>query len=570
MNICYRTCICAAVVLGLSAVVSPSSAQDTPDAVEPGAEESAAQEDAAAADAEDAEQEDSLQGGQMSDPNDGGRAAGGDADEDESSPAQEDESASGQMDEESATSADAPVEDAPTATRYQLSELLVRTKNNSDLLAEFEAKREKAEWQQFRAKWAWAPKIEATSFLAPVPADADPDQIQNNVDEIGDLEIGPFFNQDLRVVSPLYTFGKISTARELAVLGLDANELERKKARLDLLFKIKQAYYGLQLSTSFTEILEEGDKRIEKQLEEMDTARDFGEADFEIEDFRKLEIFSAEVDTRIVDNKKLAKVAKAGIRYLAEIETDEDIVVGSLEEKDDPPKLEDLSYYLKTARKNRPEMQQLRTAVEARRLEVQLQRTQWYPDVFAAVTFGFGWSTEDVKRQEICISDADSRCIDEEEPRLTAEPYRNPFDRLSVGFGVGLRWKIDPMQQTGKYNEKQAQLEALLAQKRRATGAIDLEVRKLYQDAADSLEKIAINKRRLEAARRWRDQLGISIETAGAEMEDAIEPLKAFYQAKALYLETRFNYMVARARLAKSVGALRLGEDGEVLESLAP
>ena len=452
--------------------------------------------------------------------------------------------------------------------------MLLRTKNNSDLLAEFEAKRDKAEWQQYRAKWAWTPQIESTSFLAPVPADADPDQIQKNVDEIGDLEIGPFFNQDIRIGMPLYTFGKISTARELAALGLDNNELERKKARLDMIFRVKQAYYGLQLSTSFSDILQEGDERIDKQLEKMDEARDFGEADFEIKDFRKLEIFSAEVDTRIVDNKKLAEIARSGIHYLAEVDDDETIAVGKLEEDEDPPGLKPLSYYLTAANKNRPEMQQLRTAVDARRLEVRLQRNQWFPDVFAAFTFGFGWSTEDVARQEICVSNDDGECIAEEQdrglPRLTAEPDRDPFDRLSVGFGVGLRWKVNPVQQHGKHKEKQAQLRALLAQKRRAEGAIEVEVRKLYQDAADSLEKIAINERRLEAARRWRDQLGISIETAGADMEDAIEPLKAFYQAKALYLETRFNYMVARAQLAKAVGAIRLGDKGEVLESIEP
>jgi outer membrane protein TolC len=464
-------------------------------------------------------------------------------------------------------------------TKYALSDLLTRTKNNSDLLAEFEAKRDKAEWQQYRAKWAWTPEITSTSTWAPVPADADPDQIQNNVDEIGDLDIGPFFNQDVRVAMPLYTFGKISTARELAALGLDANELERKKARLDMIFEVKRAFWGLQLSTTFSEMLQEGDERIENQLEEMDEARDFGEADFEIEDFRKLEIFSAEVDTRIVDNRKLAEVARAGIQYLAEIESDEPVDVGKLEEDADPPGLKPLSYYLTAAKKMRPEVQQLRTAVQARRLETRLQRNQWFPDVFAAFTFGFGWSTEDVSRQEICVTDESENCVAEEQDRLTglqdgerltAEPYREPFDRLSVGIGVGLRWKINPIQQHGKHQEKQAQLRALLAQKRRAEGAIELEVRKLYQDASDSLEKISINERRVEAARRWRDQLGISIETAGADIEDAVEPLKAFYQARALYLETRFNYLVARAELAKAVGAFRLDEDGAVRESVQP
>ena len=133
-----------------------------------------------------------------------------------------------------------------------------------------------------------------------------------------------------------------------------------------------------------------------------------------------------------------------------------------------------------------------------------------------------------------------------------------------------MRWKIDPFQQHGKTKKKQSQLAALLAKRRRARGAIRVEIKKLYQDAADSLEKIEINKRRMEAARRWRDQLGISIETAGADLEDAIEPLKAYYQAKSKYLESRYNYLVARAKLAAGVGALRLDEEGAAEEFPGP
>ena len=469
--------------------------------------------------------------------------------------------------------AEQETEEESQAEQFQLDELVERAQKNSDLLAEFEAKRKQAQWKEYQAKWFWTPKLKSQTTLAPVPANADPDRVNENFDEIAALNIGPFINEDLDLLIPVYTFGRIQRIRELADVGVDVAKIKKQEAQLNATFQTKRAYYSLRLSRTFAPLLEDGDERIEERLEEMQTERDFGEAEFDIEDLRKLQIFSAEVDSRIADNSKLADIASSGLRYLADLEA-EKLGVGKIDEESEPPQLESFQYYYDLAKEHRPDLKKLDHAVQARRLQFELEKKNLFPNIAFTGRLGIAWSTKETRAQPVCRRQRpDGPCIDTDEladePNLFARPDRDPLSKFSLGVAFVMEWNLDIVRQHGKIQEKKAQYTALQAQRRRAMGAIKLDIRKKYNDAADALQKIEINDRRLTAARRWRDQLGFSIETAGAEMKKAIKPLKAYYQAKAKYLEARYNYMVARAALAQAIGVDYLGEVEETAETAA-
>ncbi len=457
-----------------------------------------------------------------------------------------------------ASGADQPA--AGSVEQYALAELTARAVTNSELMAEFKERRAQAKWDQYKAEHAWSPKISSTTTAAPVPANADPDRFEENIDEFLDLEIGPFVREDLNVVVPVYTFGRVSTAKELAELGIENSKLVNEKQRLDIIFETKRAYYSLRLANAFQEMLEEGEELIEEQLEEMQDARDFGEADFDIKDLRKLQIFSAEVDSRVVDNARLASIAQAGLRFLADIDDDVQIQVPKLDDLDTPPELRDRGYYVDQALRHHPEINQLDKAVEARRLEHQLEKAGWYPNLAFAFSMGLAWSTEETALQDICRRDASGDC--NEVGDLFAEPYGDPLNGFSVRIGLALRWNIDPFQQHADVEKKDSQRRQIIAQRQRARNALKLEVTRRYREAADAREKIDIDQRRLNAAVRWRNQFGLSAQTAGGDMSEAIDPLKAFYEARARYLETVYDYLIARAELARTVGAPGLGPDG--------
>lgn len=460
--------------------------------------------------------------------------------------------------EEAAPAADEvqPEEEASAAPVYSLEDLLNLASKNAAVIEEHRAKIERAEWQEYRAHRAWTPKIEATTLLAPVPADADPSRFDNNLDEILNFNIGPFIRQSVRVVMPVYTFGRIATAKELAALGLDVAKVQAEQARQDHFFQLKQAYYGYQLSQAFAEMLKEGDKLVKENLERMEDEFDFGEATFDTADLRRLQIFNAELDGRILDNARLGDLTEAAIQYLAGVKGD--LRVPEIEEDAELPGLATLERYWELAMEHRPEIVQLNRAVKARELAVKLEKRNYLPNIFLAADFGVGWSTEDVAMQRVCRMIGDT-CVNDE--TLFTRPYSNPFHSLTFGVALGASWQLDIFGTYGKVQETHAQYDETLAQRERALGALRLEITKKHREAMDNLRKIEIQSRALSAARSWRNQFGARLHVGrGTNMKDAIDPLRAYYEARVSYLEARHNYLVSRAALARAIGLHSIDE----------
>lgn len=441
---------------------------------------------------------------------------------------------------------------------YGLDEVLERARRHEPLLQEHEARQDFAKAQQERADRAWWPTLTAQSLLAPVPAKADPTRIDRNIDEILALNLGPYFRQTARLTMPIFTFGRIKTAQELADLGVDVSQYQRQGALQDHLLRTRQAYYGRQLSRAFGELLAEGDELVKTTLDQMEEDRAFGEASFDVEDLRRLQIFNAELDVMLLDNGRLRDLTEAALRYLADLEGPIQVPALRAEEADLP--LGELELYQELAREHRPEIQQLELAIRARELQADLARRDFFPNFFIAADFGYGWSTERPAMQRICRRTMEGEpCINSE--TLYARPYSNPFDTLTFGIALGMQWRFEFAQQQGKLKEARARYRQTLAQQERALGAIELEVEEAWRTAADARERMKIEERRLDVARRWRNQKGLQAEmSGGGDIKDALDPLKAYYEAQVSVLEAAHAYLAARAVLARAVGLEQLEE----------
>jgi len=439
--------------------------------------------------------------------------------------------------------------------RVELRPLMERAANNDDLVEEYEARREAAEWKQYQAKWARAPKINSTTTLAPVPANADPDRLDENFDEIGAFNIGPLVNESLRVLVPIYTFGRIEIAKQLAEIGVDVAELKREAAVEDVLFQTKRAYYGLQLSRTFQPILDRGNKLIEEKLADMKSARDFGDEDFSIDDYRRLQIFASEVESRMADNRKLRRISTSGLQFLAELDAPK-LAVDSLDSDADPKPLAELETYWQHARSHRLDLRQLRKAVDARELQTKLERREFYPNIAFFSGLSYSWSTEETASQPVFCRDSDPANCPANIDNLYAEPDSDPLDRFSINLGIAINWDVDILNQHGQLQAVNAKTRMIKAQRRRANRAVRLDIERKYTEAKDALKKIRIQSERLDAAESWRDQVGFKMEAAGIEFgDDDIKPIREFYEAKAEYLRARTEYRIARASLAQAIGA---------------
>ncbi len=445
----------------------------------------------------------------------------------------------------------------------ELEEALEQARTNGPLRAELEAGEDFARARQSRADRARWPTLRTESLLAPVPANADPTRIDENIDEITSFNLGPYFRHTARVVVPLYTFGRISTAQELAELGVSDAEWESRDAMQEHLTRTRQAYYGRQLARAFSDVLDEGGEIVKDTLHEMEEDRAFGEADFSTDDLRRLQVFDAELDTMLLDNQRLSDLTEAALNFLIDGDG------GALEvppldpEEASDATLGDLATYQEMARTHRPELRRLEHGVRARELEERLARREFFPNFFFAANLGFGWSTEEPALQRVCRRpEPDGPCIDDD--TLFTHPYSNPFDTFTIGVAVGMQWNFDFGQRRGRLQEARANTAQIEAQRERALGGLELEIEEAWREAYDARQRMEIEERRFNIARRWRNQYGLQAEFARADqdMRDLIDPLSEFYDARVGYLESAYQYLVARAELARKVGVESLSEAG--------
>ncbi|HEY0711121.1 MAG TPA: TolC family protein, partial [Polyangia bacterium] len=195
------------------------------------------------------------------------------------------------------------------AKTYNLQELLdLANRGNLGLAASAQGTK-KIEAQLSEARRSWMPTGELLSLVAPVPEvrcepvagiAGDPREfcVRTNITETSTNFSGLFSRTELRLVQPLFTFGKISAGKEAATHGVAASKSQTQGVAADLGFNIRRAYYGVKLAREILATFEEGNeylddaqKRIEKQLSE-------GTGDVTPSDRLRLRTVRAEIEVR--------------------------------------------------------------------------------------------------------------------------------------------------------------------------------------------------------------------------------------------------------------------------------
>ncbi len=446
---------------------------------------------------------------------------------------------------------------APTAKVYSLEALLDRTLDQNPLLVARKHAELYAELRQDEANWAVSPSIKIESQFTVVPADTDINRAQGNLEKYLELDVGPFSANSVRIIIPIFTFGKIAAAKDLAALGIDQARLDTKKQRLKLIAQTKEAYYSLQLGKHIQAITADGRSVIKEEIERQNEAREFGDEDVDVPQLRKLQIFDAEFDVKAIDNERLVGLTRSALGALTGMENDE-FDVPPFDESDDTGALLPLSVYLDLAKDNRPDFELLNALVSARKRQVDLERAKFYPDIYFAGEFRYGFSTEEAKEQQVKFDEDNTNLPDAfrglDEGVVTVAPFSDPYNYTRFGFLLGARIDYNPAQRYWKYQQAQAKLAEARSQRTAALEGIDIQIEKRWRETDDERRKIEAWQRNLKAADRWRKQVAIAFESGGAELKDFLEPLKAWYNARLKLLEAQYNFRVNLAKLGELVG----------------
>ncbi|HTM44991.1 MAG TPA: TolC family protein, partial [Polyangiaceae bacterium] len=400
---------------------------------------------------------------------------------------------------------------------------------NFPKVQEARAKAAKARAQLSEAHAAPFSEFTATGGLGLAPSVRGTGVYSPNSDVALSRSMGVAWQLGFEGVVPLWTFGKIDNAIDAAEAQTQVSAQEVLKAKHEVQMAVRQAYYGLQLSTDALYLVRSAMHRIDKYLERMEAKPDIDTNDV---DYVKVKMNRAELTARESEALKDTEIARATLAFLIGSAAPVQIV----DEPLIPIKhtLSPLVRYLDAAKLYRPEINMAHAGLLARQAQLRMQQSRYFPDL------GLGLSANWMRAPEI-------------------DDQRNPFvhdpaNYLHYGVGLVMRWKLDFFSQSARAAQAQADLDAMQANEQYAMGGVGVEVQTAFQQASDAARRLDAYTEATRYAKRWLVSVQQGIDVGTFDDQDIVEPAKEYALKKFARMQATFDYNMALAKLALATG----------------
>ncbi|MGB0679280.1 MAG: TolC family protein [Polyangiales bacterium] len=336
----------------------------------------------------------------------------------------------------------------------------------------------------------------------------------------------PVLRIDVGGAVPLYTFGKLTAAKQAARAGVRAARLARERTWAQLRFDVRRAYFGLQLALDLEQLLEEGRAKLRQAERQVQARLDEDDEDVDEMDQWRLSIAAAEVETRLVQTRKLATVTRAALHMLTGQR--------QIRLADCPmqalallPRAPDSG--VSTA--GRPELKQLQAALEARAAAVKAKKGAYFPDLALA-----------------------ARAIQSYGPGITNQnnPFvYNPANYTLLTAGLVAKWSLDFAGNHARHRKAKAEYLQTLAQTSEARSAIALEGREAKATLRQAEAQLALWQVAERQARTWFIAAFQAYQLGTVDGKGLLEALKAYFDARGKRLQSTFDFNVSVAHLER-------------------
>jgi outer membrane protein len=447
---------------------------------------------------------------------------------------------------------------AVQAKAYKLDELLDMARKGNPGLAANAQVTVGVEAQALEAHRSYWPTGDLSSTLAPVPEiRCQPDSLNPNgptdlayreqhCDSTGfsfqpkqtfaaitDLR-GVFTRTEIKLVQPIYTFGKISAGINAADLGVEASRSKESGQVADVELNVRKAYWGAKLARELLSMLDEGldylndaQKKIEEELAD-------GSGNASVTDRLRLRTMRADIEARSLEARRGADLAKAGLRTLIgpSAPADLDVDDAPLEELDVPTRR--LASYNDLARSYRPEVKALDQMVAAKRALADLEWRRQYPDVVLVGSALYAYASS----------------VDHPANAFA----NNPFNTSGVGLAAAFRMPLDLFVKNAHAHRLRAEAREAELRRNEALGGIGFEVEKAYTEMKEADQRLKTVQKGEKAARQWIAAIMQNISVGLAETKDFSDALLAFFQAHTRCLQALYDCNIAVASLTRVAG----------------
>jgi outer membrane protein len=438
------------------------------------------------------------------------------------------------------------------AKGFKLDELLdMARKGNPGLQANAQVTAG-AEAQVLGAYRSRLPTGELTSTLAPVPEircqSNDPNfsgiencsrtgfafRTSDTFDAITNLK-GVFTRTEIRLVQPIYTFGKISAGITAAEAGVEATRSKQSGQVNDVELNVRKAYWGAKLAREMVSMLNEGVDFLTEAQKKIDQELAEGEGNASVTDRLRLRAMRAEIEARVLEAQRGHDLAKAGLRALigpnapADLDVDEE----ALAPLSVPAR--ELGQYADLAHVRRPEIKALNQMVAAKRALADLEWRRQLPDFVLLGTAQYAYASS----------------IDHPKNAFA----NNPYNTSGVGLAAALRMPLDLFAKNATAHKLRAEAQEAEFRRSEAMGGINFEVEKAFAEMKEADLRLKAVQKGEKAARQWIAAIMQNISVGLAETKDFSDALLAFFQSRARLLQVQYDYNIAVSSMVRVSGA---------------
>ena len=387
--------------------------------------------------------------------------------------------------------------------------------------------KQRAEARYREADIIGRPVLDYKYLLGPAPRD-----VSNALEDFFTGQVTAAQQFKLNMGIPLTTFGKISTAKQLATTGVDVTEQEKVKKSSEVVFKVKQLYYGILLAREGGRLLnyayEQASKQIDKREEE-------GGSD--PVELLKLKIFRSEISKQLQEAQRKEILALEAIRVLLGLDRAQSFDIKKSRLRPIDRELKDFDYYYGLAYQQRADIKLLQLGLQAARQQVQIEKKGYLPNLGIGGFFDVGFAPG--------VTGV-----------TTTDDFSDPFNFTRAGVGFLLEGKFDYGTRQAKVAQARADMYKAETKADMAVDGILLDVKTAYLDVVSAREELLRAEEAGKLARQVLFLTQSNFDIGIAEPRDLIDGIEQFLRTRTDYFKAVFNYNVAFAALDQKIDEL--------------
>lgn len=388
---------------------------------------------------------------------------------------------------------------------------------------------EAAEYKLKEAQPRSVPTIDYEFLTAPAPRDVD-----DAVESFFSGNVTFLQRGSIKVGTPLYTFGKIGLAQDLATEGIKAEKQKRTEKKNDIVLEVKKLYWGILLAKDLRDLFLDAAGHLESEIDR----RESSEEPSDPIELVKLKLYRYEVLSRLSQVEKKDYLARQALRVQLGLPRATQVQVADQHLEPVDYELKDFQHYLNLSQKFRPKNILAEIGLKAKELEYRLEKRKILPDIGIGGFFEFGVTAQSIQGLQL------------------TDDFNDPFNFTRAGVGLRVQGKLNAKTYSAKVKQKQAEYFKVAMQKSAAEDGLELEIREAYLDVQHQKKNLKNSDDAKKTARQFVFLTKTNVDIGIGSKEEYSEALQAYLLSQGRYLEAVLKYNMAVATLEDKVGGL--------------